>query len=327
MEPISVAVLGTGSVGTRHLHAFKAVGARPVAVPLRAERRGELKAAGFATSESLAAAWESGARSCVIATETGRHAEDALAAVACGYDVLIEKPLSSDAESARAFLAAAKKGGRGVRVACVLRFYAALERFRERLPEIGAAHSVRVECRSYLPDWRPQRPYKESYSARAQDGGVLRDVIHEIDYAGWLFGWPKFVDARLGNTGRLGIASEEWAELLWESAAGSVTVGLDYLTRTPRRGARAVGEKGALDLDLLAQTVTFTPAGGTPKTETISQPRDAAFEAQARAFLGACAGKPDDRLASLLDGWRAVAVCDAARASSAAGRRQEVATP
>ena len=327
MLQTTVAVLGTGSAGTRHLNAFKAAGARVIAVPLRANRAAELHAAGFETSESLEAAWEAGARACAIATDTRRHAADARAAVARGYDALVEKPLSSDAKSARGLLAAAKNGRRRVRVACVLRFYGVLGRFRALLPKIGAVHSARIECRSYLPDWRPSRPYKKSYSARAADGGVLRDLIHEIDYAGWLFGWPKTLDARLGNTGKLGIASEEWAEILWDAPGGNVSVGLDYLSRVPRRGARVQGERGALELDVVAQTVTLTLTGKAPKTEKVAQPRDAAFEAQARAFLGALSGKKDDRLATLEDGWRAVAVCDAARASSASGRRREVGKP
>jgi predicted dehydrogenase len=327
MPQTTVAVLGTGSAGTRHLNAFKAAGARPLAVSVRAERRAELAQAGFETAESLDAAWKAGARACVIATDTGRHASDAAAALARGFDLLIEKPLSSDAESTRSLLAAAKMNGRRVYVACVLRFYEALGRFRARLTEIGDLHSARVECRSYLPDWRPTRPYQHSYSARAEDGGVLRDLIHEVDYAGWLFGWPNIVDARLGNSGILGIASEEWAELLWDIPGGAVSVGLDYLSRVPRRGARVQGKKGALELDVVAQTVTLTLAGAAPKTETVVQPRDGAFEAQARAFLGALEGKTDDRLATLEDGWRAVAACDAARASSKSGRREEVAKP
>ena len=111
---------------------------------------------------------------------------------------------------------------------------------RDLLPQIGAVHAVRVECQSYLPDWRPGSDYRESYSARADEGGVLRDLIHEIDYATWLFGWPVAVTARYGNTGRLGIAAEEWAELAWEAPADvEVSMRLDYLTRPPRRVMRA----------------------------------------------------------------------------------------
>ncbi|MDE2291370.1 MAG: Gfo/Idh/MocA family oxidoreductase [Elusimicrobia bacterium] len=324
MDRTGIAVLGTGSVGTRHLSAFQDAGARAVAVPLRPERRAELAAAGFETAESLAAARALGASACVVATDTCRHVADALAAVAAGFDVLVEKPLSRDAESARALLGAARAGGRRVRVACVLRFYRALERFRERLPEAGSRHSVRIECRSYLPDWRPGRPYKESYSARADEGGVLRDLIHEVDYAGWLFGWPDAVSARLGSTGRLGIASEEWAELAWGDGGGAVTVGLDYLTRSPRRGARVLGADGALELDLVAGTTSFTTPAGEARTEPAPQPRDEAFRSQARAFLSLLKGGSDERLATLEDGWRAVAVCDAARRSSASGRTEEV---
>ncbi|MBI4370959.1 MAG: Gfo/Idh/MocA family oxidoreductase [Elusimicrobia bacterium] len=322
------AVYGTGSAGMRHLAALRALGARPVAVPLRASRRAELEAAGFETAAGLRDAAARGAAACVIATETGRHASDATTALGCGLDLLIEKPLSARAEQARGLLGEVEQRRRRAFVACVLRFSPSLSRFRARLPEAGTLHAVRVECRSYLPDWRPQRPYRDSYSARAEDGGVLRDLIHEIDYAGWLFGWPARVYGRLANMGRLGIASEERAELAWEIEGGpSVTVGLDYLTRTARRGIVAHGERGELRWDAVAQTTTWTAAGQTPETENCAAERDELFAAQARAFIESLSGRPDPRLATLADGLRAVALCDAARAASASGASQEVASP
>lgn len=324
MSARTIAVVGTGSAGRHHLGALRAAGARAIAVPLRSSRLTELKAAGYETAGTLEEAAALGASACMIATDTGRHVADALAAVERGLAVLVEKPLAADAAQARPLLAAAP--GR-VRVGCSLRFSSSLARFRERLPEIGAPHSVHIECRSYLPDWRPQRPYWDSYSARAEDGGVLRDLVHEIDYAGWIFGWPSSVSASLGNTGRLGIASEEWAELTWEARGAVVTVGLDYLSRTPRRGARVFAESGTLEWDALAQTVSLTRPDKTPEVDSFAQPAEGEFEGQAKAFLSSLSGGSDDRLASIDDGWRALALCDAARASSREGRRRELARP
>lgn len=318
MNPVVVAVLGAGSAGFHHLRALRANGASPIAVPARPERRAALSAEGLATAADLAEAVRLGAAACVVATDTGRHASDAEAALALGLDVLIEKPLGVDAADARRVESAARKYGRRAFVGCVMRFSRSLAAFRGRLAEAGELESAEVECRSYLPDWRPSRPYRDSYSARAGEGGVLRDLIHDIDYAGWIFGWPAALSGSLHNSGRLGIESDEEAKLEWTTPAGvRVDMKLDYLTRPTKRGIIARGSRGVLTWDAEAQTVEF--AG-----ETVGYPqsREERFAAQIEAFLSK---RGDERLAGLEDGVKALQICDAARRSSASGRLEAIA--
>lgn len=318
MNPIVVAVLGTGSAGFHHLRALRANGVSPIAVPVRPERRAALGAEGLATAADLAEAVRLGAAACVVATDTGRHAADAEAALALGLDVLIEKPLGVDAAEAARVESASRRYGRRAFVGCVMRFSKSLSAFRDRLAEAGELESAEVECRSYLPDWRPARPYRDSYSARAAEGGVLRDLIHEIDYAGWIFGWPEALAGSLKNSGRLGIEADEEARLEWTAPAGvRVDMKLDYLTRPTKRGITARGSLGTLTWDAEAQTVGFAgELTGYP------QSREERFSAQIAAFLSA---RSDERLASLEDGVKALQICDAARRSSASGRREAIA--
>lgn len=312
--PRTVAVVGAGSAGRRHLKALAAAGAKAIAITRRPAAADELRASGVETAADLPAAKALGASACVIASETGRHAADAEAAFALGLDALIEKPLALDAAEGRRVVDAARAGGRSAFVACVLRFSPSMVLFRARLPDIGAPHAVRAECRSYLPDWRPGRDHLTGYSADAAQGGVLRDLVHEIDYCGWLFGFPERSTGTCANLGRLGIKSEEAAELAWDlPGGGALTIGLDYLTRPSRRSLVAHGERGTLVWDALAGTVFLAPASGAATTESAPEDADARFREQAEAFLGALDGKPDERLASLEDGVRALSVCDAAR--------------
>ena len=316
---VQIAVLGTGNMGLRHLQVFGGLdGVQVVAVPTRPERVEALRQQGLTAHHSLEDARQRGVQGCVIATDTARHADDALAALAQGCDLLIEKPLACDVAQAQQVVARARRDGRRVFVGCVLRFSDSLNAFRAQLPEVGVVHAVRIECQSYLPDWRPQRPYRESYSARAEEGGVLRDLIHEVDYAGWVFGWPSVVQARLANLGRLGIEAEEAAELWWQSPrGGDVSVRLDYLTRPARRCMSAFGEFGTLTWDGIAGSVTLERPGAPSQVSMSAQTSDALFLAQARAFLQASAGVVDARLATAEDGLRALAVCDASRRASA----------
>ena len=324
-----IAVLGTGSIGFRHLRVISSIdGIEPIAVPIRKSRLAELEANGLVTAPDIHSAACKGAGAAIIATDTARHVEDVIAAMDAGLDVLAEKPLAVDSAEAHPVRQRAVQSERKVYVGCVLRFSESLNTFRANLPKIGRLHSVRIECLSYLPDWRPSRAYQESYSARADEGGVLRDLIHEIDYAGWLFGWPIALQARVRNLGRLGIRSEEVAELMWETSFGCfVSLSLDYLSRPGRRRMRAAGELGALEWDGIEGTVTMALAGAPPWVMTSTQASDEMFLEQTRAFVDALRGTSDPRLATANEGVKALAVCDTARRASESRYEERVEYP
>jgi len=147
-------------------------GISPLALPLRPERRSELALAGYEVCDSPSAAAALGAsKPCChrYAAASG----DAQAALHAGLDVLLEKPMAPDALRAQEICLTARQSGRRLFVGCNLRFDNALNTFRALLPRLGRLHSVRVECQSYLPDWRPERPYKQSYSARADEAAYF----------------------------------------------------------------------------------------------------------------------------------------------------------
>lgn len=321
----NVAVIGTGSIGMRHLCVLKEMGKNPVAIPKRRERLEELEKAGFKSACSLQEAGANGVTHCFIATDTSCHVEDGLAAIDAGMNLLIEKPLSISQVSTLPLLQKAKEKGKKIFVGCVFRFSKSLQTFCSLLKEIGNLYTVRIECQSYLPDWRPHRPYALSYSARAEEGGVLRDLVHEIDYAGWIFGWPKTVQATLRNLGRLGIEVEETADLNWISPDGVlVSMSLDYLSRLPRRLLRAHGEFGVLEWDGVVGQVTLNIPEKEPRLIVSSQTRDEMFRNQAASFLQQDGSSVGGYLATVEDGMRALAVCDAAREASKARREESV---
>jgi predicted dehydrogenase len=319
-----VAVVGTGSAGMRHLKVLGAMaGITPIAVPKRMQRLSELAALGYAVARSIEQAAEMDARHCVVASDTGKHASDSIAALHCGMDILVEKPLATEAEAAIPVLEKAAEEGRQVFVASPLRFSKSITGFRHVVPLAGRLHSIRIECHSYLPEWRPSRPYRDSYSARSDEGGVLRDLVHEIDYAVWLFGWPEVVHAYVKNLGRLRIQSDELAELTWETADGAiVSIGIDYLTRPPRREMHACGEAGTVSWDALTGTVILSVADNPRQTSCAPDSADELFSAQDTAFVYS-SSKSDPRLATGIDGAKVLAICDAARRSTQS-RREEV---
>jgi len=322
---VPTAVLGTGSIGARHLRVLRdLVGAPVSAVPVRASRRWELEDQRFKVCSTLEEAVAGGARAVVVATDTARHMADLGAALKLGCCVLVEKPLSPMASGLAELARSINGTNQRVYIACDLRFDASLLHFRQRLPEIGKAHSVRIECQSYLPDWRPGRDYRQSYSAREAEGGVLLDLIHEIDYAVWLFGPPSQVFARLANFGRLGIAAEESADLYWQAPGGTaVSIRLDYLTPSTHRNMSVYGEWGEIEWDGVAQSVSLCCRDSMERRDFPEGP-DATMRDQDAAFLEAASGGDADTLTTFAEGALAVSICDAARRSSMSGKFEAV---
>src|SRR5471030_3247094 len=91
------AVIGTGSIGFRHMQVLKSLEIPVIAVPAREERRLELQSQGWHCAASVQEANQAGATIAVIATDTRRHAADAEEALRAGLHVLLEKPMASSA--------------------------------------------------------------------------------------------------------------------------------------------------------------------------------------------------------------------------------------
>ena len=325
----TVVVIGTGSAGSRHLRVLgRLPSVEPLALPKRKVRVSELRQEGVSTVSDLAGAVEKGASLCIVASDTGQHLQDALQALERGLDVLVEKPMARDSGEARYLKQCSMSSERNLFVGCVLRFSRSLNKFRRMLPQVGCLHSMRIEAQSYLPEWRPGRPYRGAYSARADEGGVLRDMVHEIDYAGWIFGWPGSLQARVRNLGRLGISADEAAELSWETPEGcAVSICLDYLSRPTRRRMAAYGQRGTIEWDGIKGTVTMALQDEPLQELRLPQTNDEMFLAQAAAFIQSANGPADPKLATGDDGVRALDVCDAARQASESRREEKVAYP
>jgi len=324
-----VAVLGTGGIGMRHLAILNGIdGVTTIAIPKRPGRAEELSKQGQTSAISLAEAQTMGANTVVIATDTGQHFGGGMAAIDAGMHILLEKPLTTNALDAKSLRDHANKNNRQLHVACVLRFSKSLNIFRTLLPQISKIHSVRIECQSYLPEWRPDRSYLDSFRARPGEGGVLLDLIHEIDYAGWLYGWPDSLRGSVKNLGQLGIEADEIAEMQWSGSDGhGVSVAVDFLTRPTHRRMNAYGEQGSIEWNGTEGTVTLQLVGEEPSIKKAEQNSEQMLTAQTIAFLEAVSGNVDPRLATADDGVRALGICDAARQSSDSGQTEMVAQP
>ena len=277
-----VLVVGAGSAGARHAETLTAAGARVAITDPDAARAA---ATGLPTIsfdlEDLG-----GYDGVVIASPTTFHAEQALAALATGAHVLVEKPLAMTRAEAEPIVAAAD--GR-VMVGYNLRLHEPLERLVGLVHggRAGTVASVRLWFGSWLPDWRPTVDYRQTYSARRDlGGGVLLDAIHELDLLVWLCGEGDFAlaGAIVDRIGPLEIDVEDTVRAILRRDDLVAEISLDYLSRRYRRGVEVIGDAATLRLDW-ARNVLEVETAETCESSAAAVDVRQSYVRQAERFL------------------------------------------
>ena len=292
-------VVGYGSIGARHVRLLRQLGCRTAIV---SRRRIDLEPCHATLKDALQAERPDYV---VLANETSEHLPALTTLAESGFDgtVLVEKPLFD-----RSRALPENRFAYGF-VGYNLRFHPVLRALREALSDQRAI-SVQVYVGQYLPQWRPGSDYRTGYSAQAASGGgVLRDLSHEFDYIGWLFGpWQRIV-ATGGRLSPLEIDSDDcWGVLMALDGCPVLTLQLNYLDRAGRREIIVNTEDHTYRADIMGGYLDCDRA-----TRQLGTSRDETFLAEHRAALAGDART----LCSLEDG---MAVVDTVEAVERAAR-------
>jgi predicted dehydrogenase len=265
---LRVLVTGRGSIAQRHVRHLRQQ--RPEAVVGVVSGTGTVDAA-LEPCEILAdfaqgLAWRPDA--VIIASVSSRHANELQACLESGLPCLVEKPLVTQRAALSQVLAASSRATRhaAVSVGCNLRYLQVLARVRSMLNDgaLGTIVRAHLEVGQELAQWRPARDATASYSADPeQGGGVVFDLVHEIDMALWLLG-PLTVRAAVGGRlGSLEIRSDDVHVALLQASNGApVTVSLDYVSCLPVRRYVFVGSNGTLTCDLMNRQLMIETRAG-----------------------------------------------------------------
>jgi len=267
----NVLLVGSGSIGMRHAASIKSICPDAKISFLREFGRADQSphlSEEYGMFSSLDAALSQPPDLMVIANPSSMHFRYIEAAILHGVPFYIEKPLVTSAvefAQLRQLVEACPKMPINM-VGCNLRFLPSLCRLHEMLQakRIGNVVRASFEAGQWLPDWRPTQDYSNSYSAKSLlGGGVLLDLIHEIDAANWLLGKFDTVQGALGKFSNLSIETEDVAALILSRPQGPlVTIQLDYVSRIPVRKYSFVGDLGSIEWDLRRKTLTLSEADG-----------------------------------------------------------------
>jgi predicted dehydrogenase len=244
---VNVAVVGAGSIGSRHQRILKQLGHQVSVVSANSPDADFRSMSDALERESFDYV--------VIASQTSQHVIDLSALINNRFSgrVLIEKPLFEKLHTLEDnnFSFAA--------VGYNLRFHPAIVWLKDTLPKLGKLSSANFYVGQYLPTWRPDSDYRKSSSARdISGGGVLRDLSHELDLVQYLFGDWQQLTAVGGKFSNLEIATDDTFSILMTSTkCNAISVQLNYIDRIKQRYITINGNNGTVSIDLISNTAKF----------------------------------------------------------------------
>jgi len=186
-----------------------------------------------------------------VATPHPMHLENALAAIAGGKHVLVEKAFTIDAAGARRIVAAAHAAGVFAMEAMWTRFLPSMARVVELVHSgaIGTPRVLLADHNQYIPYDRAPRVHELRLG-----GGALLDLgIYPISFASRLFGTPVAVTAKATLT-KLG--ADEITSGIFEYSNGAQTVFQAGFLAPGPNVATIIGSDGYIVLDGVWYTQT-----------------------------------------------------------------------
>lgn len=259
---------GLGSIGRRHVENINTLSDK---IELIAYRSGSSmddefeKKYGIKTFNIYEKALENNPNVVFFTNPTFLHIEMAIKAVKKNCHLFIEKPISNNIDRIDELIELVHEKQSIAMVGCCLRFHKGIRLIKKMVEQnkIGKIISIRAQYGNYLPNWHPWEDYRKMYFAKEKmGGGVVLDLIHEMDYIFWMLGMPQEIFSYSAKLSNLEIETEDFAEILLKYKDGKVAnIHLDCIQRAPVRNCKIIGENGTILWDYYENEVKFFTEG------------------------------------------------------------------
>lgn len=318
---LNVGIVGTGGIGEVHgRHFSRLPDVRLSAYDVDPDRRNAFAQRYDARPAESLDDLLAQADAVVIATPTPSHREQALAAIAAGRAVLLEKPMASTVAEAVEIANAAERAGVPLVPAHVVRFFPEYERahLAVKAGEVGTPAVARARRGGRAPSgaggW---------FRDLARSGGVLLDLaLHDFDWLRWTLGEVRAVTARSVAVGRPeGAARGDYALAVLSFEGGALGhVEATWLDPSGFRTSLEIcGTKGMLQYDSRRSASLIVHRPGETQYTSPLDAEDDPYARQARAFLDRVrTGAP--AAVTARDGILAVSLAQAVLESARTGR-------
>jgi predicted dehydrogenase len=320
---MKIAFSGTGYISKIHARAAKSSGAELVAV---VNHKAESMAA-FAKEFGIPRQYEiieamlkdGDVDALVVSTPNYLHAPQTIAALNAGLHVMVEKPMSMNAQEADEMCAAAEQSGTLLMVAHCWRFDPDVLWLKEQSPKLGKI--VRTKGIGVHTHWGPSGWFTQKEFA---GGGAMADMgIHALDTARFLLGNPKPVAAyaKIGSYYKDFDVDDTGVIMVeWDNGATSYFESDGPQASTQLYGTQGFGQLFPTKLELpnlRDQKVDVIDSGfDFPREDHCPQ---SLYDAQLKYFIE-CVEKNQTPVPGGLEGLMNMKVVDAAYESSRTGK-------
>jgi predicted dehydrogenase len=292
----TIVVIGAGSIGKRHFQNLQILGARAELIAWR-----DFDGAKLALRHDITGM--------VIATQTPIRLELITLCAKQGWPFYAEKPLAWTTDQVAEIYDAAAPVATKSMLGFMMRYHPVLRELAAM--DLSDVFRFHAEIGHDVRKWRQNWHFADSYAAKAEGGGVLLDLCHEIDLVAALFAPLQVCDAR--SFGHSAFAGVDFATSLHLTAGNGAAgiVAMDYLSPVFVRKMSLSGENQRIDADFQAASLTvhgLDHLGHTvQKAQSFPFERNDMFLAAMGDFLSLVAGEdlPADPLRPRFDMMRA----------------------
>lgn len=284
---VKILFFGLGSIGKRHARLIKQNYDSDL-FAFRTNKGQEKNNLSIREFNNLDDAFEINPNIVFITNPTSIHIKTALKCAEKGIDMFIEKPLSNSMAGIEKLKGLVSQNNLFVYVGQCMRFHPVINYLKKNI-EIQDILYAKTIATSYLPDWRPNQDYRNSYSVDPnKGGGILLDLIHEIDYNYWLFGDIDKISGKYGILSNLESSSEDFAELILKFKTDIVgSIHLNWFSQNNERRIQIYCSNKYIEGDLVNNNVIIKEKNRGKKIIHFNLERDDIYKAQLDYFFDA----------------------------------------
>jgi predicted dehydrogenase len=267
---MTILVIGTGAIGKRHFNNLIALGEDAIALSYR-----EMGLEGVQKtlmSQKFEAAF--------ICTASQERLDIVTALAAHDIPFYLEKPVAYTAETLAAIYDAVGDLGARCFAGFMMRYHPAVQYLATQ--DLSDIYRYHFEIGQDVNQWRENWSFADSYAAKADGGGVLLDLCHEIDVCKTLF--PDAELTAVNSTPNSQFPGVDFASFLLMQGSAIGTVAMDYLSPVSVRRHMLRGRKTNYEFDLGADNYQKDNGSGA-ETLGLVIDRQEMFREATRDFL------------------------------------------
>ena len=273
----TVLVIGAGSIGRRHAANLDRLGERAELIPWRTWDAGQ----------------NDGRRdvgAVVIATATPIRLELVRLCARNNWPFYCEKPLAWRTSQVADLYRAARPVADRSLMGFMMRYHPAVRALGDI--DLTGAYRFHFLVGHDVRQWRKNWRFSDSYAAKAEGGGVLLDLCHEIDLANALFSGLNVTGANsIGHAEFPGVDFETSVSFGSDSGMQGI-VSMDYLSPVSQRRMQFDGLDRIIDLNLVDPVTLTTADPVRSATQEFGFDRNDMFLDAMRDFLALVSGEP-----------------------------------